>query len=91
MVIVECLTDNPNRTFGDVRICFNKTKGKIGMPGKRQPHVRSQRHSRLAGEDEEAALETLMEADVDVSDIENENGRITVFAPHTDYAKAKRR
>ena len=26
MVIVECLTDNPNRTFGDVRQCFTKTK-----------------------------------------------------------------
>ncbi|MCP1364286.1 YebC/PmpR family DNA-binding transcriptional regulator, partial [Halomonas sp. BBD48] len=31
----------------------------------------------------------LMEADVDVTDIENEDGRITVFAPHTEYAKAK--
>ncbi len=30
-----------------------------------------------------------MEADVDVTDIENEAGQITVFAPHTEYAKAK--
>ena len=30
-----------------------------------------------------------MEEDVDVSDIESENGRITIFAPHTDYGKAK--
>ena len=30
-----------------------------------------------------------MEADVDVTDIENEAGRITVFAPHTEYAKTK--
>ncbi len=41
------------------------------------------------GEDEEATLEALMEADVDVTDIENEAGHITVFAPHTEYAKAK--
>ena len=33
MVIVECLTDNPNRTFGDVRQCFTKTKAKIGTQG----------------------------------------------------------
>ena len=26
MVIVECLTDNPNRTFGEVRNCFTKSK-----------------------------------------------------------------
>ena len=33
MVIVDCLTDNPNRTFGDVRQCFTKTKCKLGTPG----------------------------------------------------------
>ena len=30
-----------------------------------------------------------MMADVDVTDIENEDGVITVFAPHTEYFKAK--
>jgi len=34
-------------------------------------------------------LEALMEADVDVSDIENEDGKITVFTVNTDYFKAK--
>ena len=29
MAIIECLTDNPNRTFGDVRVCFTKTNSKI--------------------------------------------------------------
>ncbi len=40
-------------------------------------------------DDEEAALEALMMADVDVSDIEGEDGKVTVFAPHTDYFKAR--
>jgi transcriptional/translational regulatory protein YebC/TACO1 len=39
--------------------------------------------------DEDAVLEALMDADVDVTDIENEDGKITVFAPNTDYYKAK--
>jgi len=89
MVIVDCLTDNPNRTFGDVRTCFNKAKCKIGGQGS-VSHMFD--HSAIfvfAYEDEEAALEVLMEADVDVTDIENEDGKLTVFAPHTDYAKAK--
>jgi transcriptional/translational regulatory protein YebC/TACO1 len=30
-----------------------------------------------------------MMADVDVSDIESENGKVTVFAPQTEYHKAK--
>ena len=40
-------------------------------------------------DDEEAILEALMEADVDVTDIENEDGLITVFTPNTEYAKAR--
>ena len=89
MVIVDCLTDNPNRTFGDVRQCFTKTKTKIGTQGS-VSHMFD--HSAIfvfSGDDEEGALEALMMADVDVSDIECEDGKITVFAPNTDYFKAK--
>ena len=89
MVIVDCLTDNPNRTFGDVRLAFTKTKCKIGTPGS-VSHMFD--HSAIFvfdGDDEEAVLEALMEADVDVSDIECEDGKITVFAPNTDFFKAK--
>lgn len=89
MVIVDCLTDNPNRTFGDVRQCFTKTKSKIGTEGS-VSHMFD--HSAILvfkGDDEEAALEALMMADVDVTDIEYEDGRITVFAPSNEYGKAK--
>ncbi|MBZ9540251.1 YebC/PmpR family DNA-binding transcriptional regulator [Modicisalibacter tunisiensis] len=89
MVIVDCLTDNPNRTFGDVRACFNKAKSKLGTPGSVSHMFDHCAILAYAGDDEETALEALMEADVDVTDIENEDGRITVFAPHTEYAKAK--
>lgn len=89
MVIVSCLTDNPNRTFGDVRQCFTKTKCKIGTPGSVSHMFDHSAILAFPGEDEEAVLETLMEADVDVADIECEGGQITVFAPHTDYAKAR--
>ncbi|MGB0204325.1 MAG: YebC/PmpR family DNA-binding transcriptional regulator [Neptuniibacter sp.] len=90
MVIVECLTDNPNRTFGDVRNCFNKTKCKIGSQGS-VSHMFD--HSAIfvfSGDDEDAVLEALMMEDVDVTDIEAEDGKISVFAPHTDYFKAKK-
>lgn len=89
MIIVECLTDNPNRTIGDVRTCVTKCKGKLGTPGSASHMFDHCAILAFDGEDEEGTLEALMEADVDVSDIENEEGRITVFAPHTEYAKAK--
>jgi len=88
MVIVDCLTDNPNRTFGDVRQCFTKTKCKIGTEGT-VSHMFDHSCIFVFNGDEEAALEALLMADVDVSDIESDGEKITVFAPHTDYFKAK--
>ena len=89
MVIVDCLTDNPNRTFGDVRQCFTKTKCKIGTEGSVSHMFDHVCILVLSGQEEEAVLEALLMADVDVSDIENDDGKITVFAPHTEYFKAK--
>ena len=89
MAIIDCLTDNPNRTFGDVRLAFTKTKCKIGTQGSVSHMFDHCAIFAFPGEDEEAALEALVAADVDVTDIECENGMITVFAPNTEYAKAR--
>lgn len=89
MAIIDCLTDNPNRTFGDVRQAFTKTKCKIGTQGS-VSHMFD--HSVILAfkhDDEEAVLDVLMDADVDVTDIENEDGVLSIFAPHTDYYKAR--
>ena len=89
MVIVDCLTDNPNRTFGDVRQCFTKTKSKIGTEGAVSHMFDHAGILVFKGDDEEAALDALMMADVDVTDIEYEDGKISVFVPNTEYSKAK--
>ena len=89
MVIVDCLTDNPNRTFGDVRQCFTKTKSKIGTEGAVSHMFDHAGIFVFPGGDEEAVLDALMEADVDVTDIESEDGKITVFVPNNEYARAK--
>lgn len=89
MVIIDCLTDNPNRTFGDVRQCFTKTKCKIGTQGVVSHMFDHSAIFMFKHEDEEAILDALLMADVDVSDIESETDNITVFAPQADYFKAK--
>lgn len=91
MVIVDCLTDNPNRTFGDVRLAFTKTNCTIGTQGC-VSHMFD--HDAIFvfdanGKDDEDILEILMDADVDVSDVECEDGKISVFAPNTEYFKTK--
>lgn len=89
MVIVDCLTDNNNRTITDVRNCFTKTNSKIGAQGAVSHMFDHYAVFVFAGDDEDAVLEHLMEADVDVADVESENGKITVFAPHTEFFKTK--
>lgn len=89
MVIIDCLTDNPNRTFGDVRLCFTKTKCKIGTQGAVSHMFDHAAILAFNHADEDAVLEALLSADVDVTDIESDDGKVTVFTPHADYFKAK--
>ncbi len=88
-VIVDCLTDNGNRTFQDVRQCFVKTGAKIGNPGTVSHGFDHQAVFQFKGEDDEVVFEALLNADVDVTDVELEDGVITVFAPNTEFFKAK--
>lgn len=87
-IIVECLTDNPNRTIGEVRPAFSKGKGKIGTPGT-VAHMFDHSAVFVFRGNEEAVLELLLAGDVDVTDVENDDGLLTVLAPNTEYAKAR--
>jgi len=89
MVIVDCLTDNSTRTFNDVRLCFTKNDSKLGGPGAVAHMFDHQAVFVFKGDDEDSVLEMLMEADTDVTDIESEDGMITVLAPNTEYFKIK--
>jgi YebC/PmpR family DNA-binding regulatory protein len=88
-VIVDCLTDNGNRTFQDVRQCFVKTGAKIGSPGTVSHMFDHQAVFQFKGQDDEVIFEMLLNADVDVTDVELEDGVITVFAPNTEFFKVK--
>lgn len=89
MLIVDCLTDNPNRTIGDVRNCFTKTKCKLGGQGSVAHMFDHVAILVFPGDHEERVLEALLMADVDVTDIETDEGRTTVFVPHNEHFKAK--
>ncbi len=89
MVIVDCLTDNNNRTFTDVRQCFVKNDAKIGAPGAVSHMFDHQALFAFKHDDEEAILDILMSADADVSDIELEEDMMTVLAPHTEFNKVR--
>ncbi|MBI1310819.1 YebC/PmpR family DNA-binding transcriptional regulator [bacterium] len=88
-VIVDCLTDNPNRTITDVRNCFTKTGSKLGATGSVAHLFDHLSVLSFKGDNEDEVLEALLEADVDVDEIECENGQLTVFAPVAEFDKAR--
>lgn len=89
MVLISALTDNGNRTFGEIRGVFSKCKAKLGTQGSVSNLFDHRAMFVFACDDEDAVLEALMEADVDVSDIDSDEGLTTVLCPPTDYFKAK--
>ena len=87
--IVECLTDNDNRTVSEVRNAFTKSKSKMGVSGS---VMHSYDHVAIVSfmyDDEEKVIEALLENDVDFSDIESEDGSITVTLDTTELHNAK--
>jgi YebC/PmpR family DNA-binding regulatory protein len=89
MVLIGCLTDNGNRTFGDIRGTFTKNKLKVGGQGSVSHMFDHRAMFVFAGDDEDTALEVLMEADIDVSDIDCEDGMVTVLTPPNEFFKTK--
>ena len=88
-VIIDCLTDNNNRTITDVRNCFTKTGSKMGAPGSVVHFFDHLAILSFPGEDADAVLEALLMQDVDVTDVECEDGSVTVFSPATESYKAR--
>jgi YebC/PmpR family DNA-binding regulatory protein len=89
LVIVDCLTDNNTRTISDVRSCFTKTGSKLAANGSVVMSFDHVAVLSFKGEDEEKVLEALFAADVAVEEVESKDGAITVFAPPTEFYKAK--
>ena len=88
-IIIDCLTDNNNRTITDVRNCFTKTGSKMGAQGSVSHLFDHLAIFAFPGDSSDSVLEALLAADVDVSDVECEDGQVTVFAPATEFSKAK--
>ncbi len=89
IIIVECLTDNINRTIAEVRNCFTKTGGKIGVTGSATHMFNHQAMFVLENVSEEEILELLIDNDINVSDIESDDDGVTLLGEATDYNNIK--
>ena len=89
MWIVDCLTDNHNRTLTAVRTAFNKVGGNLGASGCVTHMFTFQSVFSFEGNNEEEVLEGLLMNDCEVDDIQLEDGIVSVFAPNTEYQKVR--
>lgn len=88
-IMVDCLTDNVNRTVSLVRNAFTKSKGKMGVSG-----CVSHMYEHLAvvvvkDMSEDEALEALLMGETNVKDIEEEKGNVNIYGDPSDLYKIK--
>lgn len=87
-IIVDCLTDNVNRTIADVRTAFNRAKAKIGVNGSVSFMYDHVGLFVFDSQDSEKILESLLENDIDVIDLE-EDDHINLTVAPTQFHEAR--
>ncbi|HEK9989960.1 YebC/PmpR family DNA-binding transcriptional regulator [Streptococcus equi subsp. zooepidemicus] len=88
MIIVDTLTSNVNRTAANVRAAYGKNGGNMGAAGSVSYLFDKKGVIVFKGDDADSIFELLLETDVDVDDVEAEDGSITVYTAPTDLHKA---
>lgn len=89
MFIVECLTDNVNRTIAEVRNCFTKTGGKLGINGSVVFQFEHQSVFTLKDLSEDDILELAIEKDLNIKHVEIEDDGVSIYGDASDYATIK--
>ena len=87
--IVACLTDNVNRSVSSVRAVNNKCHVKMGAQGSVNYMYDHLCIVSFKGLSEEDTLDALVEAGLDVNDIETENDEVVVYGAPNDLNKIK--
>ncbi|GKV65049.1 MULTISPECIES: YebC/PmpR family DNA-binding transcriptional regulator [Sporosarcina] len=85
MVIVDALTNNVNRTASEVRAAFGKNGGNMGVSGSVAYMFDPSAVIGIEGKSADDVLELMLEADVDVRDIEEHDGQVVVYAEPSQF------
>lgn len=87
-IMVDCLTDNRNRTVSDVRHAFSKHGGNLGTDGSVSYMFSKQGFISFASGDEDAIMEVAIEFGAD-DVITNDDGSIDVMTAPDDFFSLK--
>ena len=88
-LIIKCLTDNVNRTVGMVRAAFNKVNKSLGVTNSVSYNYDHLGIISFKYEDDDEILEALLNAGIEIVDIEKEDGYVTVSLNPSDMNSAK--
>jgi YebC/PmpR family DNA-binding regulatory protein len=89
-LIVDCLTDNVNRTVGMVRPAFTKCNGKLGVENSVSHFYENLAIFAVKGYTEEELLDLLMEQGADIKDIESDGDTIVITGDAKEYNNIKK-
>ena len=83
-LIVDCLTDNVNRTISSIRAALNKCKSKMGSIGSVSFNYDNCCVIGLKGLSEEEVMDALIESELD-GDIETEEDLVMIYGSPNDF------
>ena len=88
-LMVECLTDNVNRSVSDVRAAVNKAHVKMGGQGSVSYMYDNLCTVGFKGLTEDEVMDALITNDIDFVDMENNDGNILIYGNPNDLFKIK--
>ena len=88
-VMVDCLTDNVNRTVSLVRNAFTKSKGKMGVSGCVAHMYEHLSVVIVKDMSEDEAMEALLMNEVNAKEIEESDNNVSIYGDPADLYKIK--
>ena len=87
--IIKTLTDNVNRTVGEIRAAFNKVHKSLGVTNSVSYNYDYLANISFKSNEEEKIFEELLNAGIEIIDLESNDGEITITANPKDINKVK--
>lgn len=88
-LIIKTLTDNVNRTVGEVRAAFNKVHKSLGVTNSVTYNYDHLSIIGVKSDLESELFEALLDAGIEIHDLENEDGILVVTADGKDASRVK--
>ena len=89
MIIADALTNNVNRTAGNIRSAFGKNGGNMGVSGSVNYLFESTAVFVFSGDDADEIMMGLLEAEVDVREVFVEDEQIIVYGEPNEFHSIK--